>query len=327
MKAIVCTKYGSPDVLQLREVDKPIPKINDILIKINASSVTRADTMMRRGTPFYGRLFIGFTKPKNPIPGTGFAGIIEETGREVKLFKKGDHIFGETGVGFSTNAEYVCVPEDGLVAQKPVNISFEEAATVCDGALTSWCFLKDIGKIKSDDKILINGASGSLGSAAVQISKYIGAEVTAVCSSANSELVRSIGADKVIDYTQENFTKGDEKYDIIFDSIGKTSFSECKNALKENGVYLSPVLKFSLLLQMIRTSKFGKKKAKFSATGLRPVAELRLFLNELIEIIKDKKIKMIIDKKYPLEQIADAHRYIDTGHKKGNVVITFEQSH
>jgi NADPH:quinone reductase-like Zn-dependent oxidoreductase len=326
MKAIICTKYGSPDVLQLQEVEKPIPNNNEVLIKIHASSVTRADTMMRRGTPFYGRLFIGLSKPKNPITGTGFAGIIEEAGSGVKHFKMGDPVFGETGVGFSTNAEYVCVSKEGLIAPKPERISFEEAATVCDGVLTSWCFLKDIGKIKSGHKILVNGASGSLGSSAVQIGKYFGAEVTGVCSSANKDLVKSLGADKVIDYAQESFTKSEEKYDIIFDSIGKTSFLECKYVLKEYGIYLSPVLKFSLLLQMMLTSKFSKIKAKFSATGLRPVSELRVFLNELIEIIKSGKIKMIIDRRYPLEQTADAHRYIDTGRKKGNVVITLDQS-
>ena len=324
MKAIICTKYGSPDVLQLEEVEKPIPKDNEVLIKVHASSVTKADTMMRRGTPFYGRIFIGLTKPKNPITGTGFAGIIENTGKAVMHLKKGDAVFGETGVGFSTNAEYVCVSEKALITAKPENISFEEAAPICDGVLTSWCFLKDIGKIQSGQSILVNGASGSLGTAAVQIAKYSGAEVTGVCSSANAELVKSLGADKVIDYTKEDFTKADQKYDIIFDSIGKSSFSQCKNALKENGVYLSPVLKFSLLLQMMRTSKFGKKKAKFSATGLRPVPELHAFLEELKEIIVSGKIKIVIDKKYKLEQTADAHRYIDAGHKRGNVVITSE---
>lgn len=322
MKAIVCTKYGSPDVLQLKEVEKPVPKDNEVLIKVYSSSVTRADTMMRKGTPFYGRFFIGLTKPKNPITGTGFAGIIEDTGKAVKIFKKDDPVFGETGVGFSANAEYVCISENGLLTAKPENISFEEAASICDGALTSWCFLKDIGKIRSDQRILVNGASGSLGSAAVQIAKYFGAEVTGVCSSANSEMVKSLGADKVIDYTNEDFTRNDQKYDIIFDTVGKSSFSLCKDALKDDGAYLSPVLKFSLLLQMIRTSKFSKKKAKFSATGLRPVPELLAFLNELTKVIEAGKIKLIIDRKYPLEQTADAHRYIDTGHKKGNVVIT-----
>ncbi len=324
MKAIVCTKYGSPDVLQLKEVQKPIPKDKEVLIKVNDSSVTKADTMMRRGIPFYGRIFIGLTKPKNPITGTGFAGVIEDSGKAVTLFKKGDAVFGETGVGFSTNAEYVCVSEDGLLTSKPESISFEEAAPVCDGVLTSWCFLKDIGKIQSGQKILINGASGSLGTAAVQIAKYLGAEVTGVCSSANVELVKSLGADKVIDYTKEDFTKSDQKYDIIFDSVGKSSFPQCKDALKENGVYLSPVLKFSLLLQMLMTSKLNNKKAKFSATGLRPVPELHTFLNELKEIIVSGKIKIVIDKRYKLEQTADAHRYIDAGHKRGNVVITSE---
>ncbi|GET42598.1 NAD(P)-dependent alcohol dehydrogenase [Microseira wollei] len=322
MKAIVCTKYGSPDVLELKEVEKPTLKDNEVLIRVYAASATAADCMMRQGTPFYGRLFLGLMRPKNPITGTGFAGIIETVGKEVKLFKEGDSVFGETGIGFSTNAEYVCLPEDGVLATLPHNMTYEEAAPVCDGALTSWSFLKDIGKIQSGQSVLINGASGSLGSAAVQIAKYFGAEVTGVCSTTNLEMVKSLGADKVIDYTKEDFTKTGQTYDIIFDTVGKSSFSRCKGSLRENGVYLSPVLSLPILFEMIWTSKVGSKKAKFSATGLRPVSELRVLLNELKECIEAGKIKSIVDRSYPLKQTAEAHKYIETGHKKGNVVIT-----
>jgi len=324
MKAIVCTKYGTPDVLQLREVEKPSPGNNEVLVKVIAASVTKADCMMRQGTPFYGRLFIGLTKPKHPIPGTGFAGVIEKVGKDVTLFKKGVSVFGETGVGFSTNAEYLKVAEDALIAQLPSNMTFEEAAPICDGGLTSWSFLKDIGKIQAGYRVLINAASGSLGTAAVQIAKHFGADVTGVCSGANVEMVKSLGADKVIDYTKGDFTKNGKTYDVIFDTIGKSSFSQCKDSLTANGVYLSPVMKIPLLLQMMWTSKFSNKKVKFSATGLRPVPELKALLNEVIEAIEAGSLKMVIDKKYSLEETAKAHWYVETGHKKGNVVLRME---
>jgi NADPH:quinone reductase-like Zn-dependent oxidoreductase len=224
MKAIVCTKYGSPDVLELKEVEKPTPKDNEVLVKIYASSATAADCMMRQGTPFYGRLFLGLRKPHPSITGTGFAGVIEAVGKAVKRFQVGDSVFGETGMGFSTNAEYVCLPEDGVLSTLPNNLTYEEAAPICDGALTSFSFLKDIGEIQSGQSVLINGASGSLGSAAVQIAKSFGADVTGVCSTTNLELVKSLGADKVIDYTSEDFTQTRQTYDIIFDTVGKSSF-------------------------------------------------------------------------------------------------------
>jgi NADPH:quinone reductase-like Zn-dependent oxidoreductase len=322
MKAIVCTKYGSPDVLELKEVAKPVPGDNEVLIRVLAASVTAADSMIRTGTPYYGRLFIGLVKPNKPIPGTGFAGVVEAVGKEVKLFKNGESVFGETGLGFSANAEYVCLPQDGVLAKLPTSMTYEEAAPVCDGALTSLNFLKDVGKIQRGQRVLINGASGSLGSSAVQIAKYFGAHVTGVCSTANLDMVKSLGADKVIDYTKEDFTRASQAYDIIFDTVGKNSFSRCKDSLKDNGVYLSPVLGLSLLLQMIWTSKLGSRKAKFSASGLRPASELRVLLNELKEPIEAGKIKSVIDRCYELEQTAEAHRYVDTGHKRGNVVIT-----
>ena len=321
MKAIVCTKYGSPDFLQLQEVDKPNPKDNEVLIKVNSTIVAAADSMMRRADPFISRFVLGFLKPRVSILGTGLAGEIVSVGSSVKLFKVGDHVFGESLFGFSTNAEYVCVPENGVLTIKPANIPFEEVASVCDGPLTSMNFLKSMAKIQPGHKVLINGASGALGTAAVQLAKHFGADVTGVCSSSNVAMVIELGASKVIDYTQEDFTKKGQKYDIIFDTVGKSSFSKCKNVLTNTGIYLSPVLDLPLLFQMIWTSIVGSKKAMFSATGMQPVPELLKSLNELKELIRVGKLISIIDKRYPLEQVADAHRYVDTGHKKGNVVI------
>ena len=322
MKAIVCTQYGSPEVLMLTEVEKPVARDNEVLIKVHAASVTTADCMMRRGRPFYGRLFIGLRRPKNPITGTGFAGVVEDIGKDVTLFKKGDNVFGETGVSFGTNAEYVCLPENGLITITPDNISWEEAAPICDGALTSWSFLKDFGQIQNGQKVLINGASGSLGTSAVQIAKYFGTHVTGVCSTSNVDMVTSLGADRVIDYNKEDFTETGLTFDIIFDTIGKSTFSHCKDSLTKHGVYLCPVLGIPLLLQMIWSSTFSRKKAKFSATGLRPVPELRVLLNEIKMLIEAKELKLVIDRRYSLEQTAEAHEYVETGHKKGNVVIT-----
>lgn len=321
MKAIISTGYGSAEVLQVQEVPKPIPKENEVLIKVYAASVTRAGSMMRTGKPYIGRLFLGLLKPKNPIPGTGFAGVVEAIGNGVRTFKVDDRVFGESLENYGTQAEYLCLPEGGIITTLPNNMTFEEAAPVCDGALTSINFLKELAEIKPGKKVLINGASGSLGTSAVQLAKYYGAEVTGICSTQNIELVKSLGADHVIDYTKQNFSKNDQTYDIIYDTIGQLSFSACKSSLTEKGMYVSPVLGMPLLFQMLRTSIFGSKKAKFSATGLKPVAELKLLFNEVKEIIETGKLKSIIDKCYPLEQVGNAHRYIDKGHKRGNVVL------
>ncbi|MFK7972735.1 MAG: NAD(P)-dependent alcohol dehydrogenase [Bacteroidia bacterium] len=321
MKAIITTRYGAPDVLQLREVEVPNPKDNEVLIRIHASPVTAADTMMRKGKPYFGRLFIGLTKPKNPIPGTGIAGVVQEIGKDVTLFQTGDEVFGEIVLGPGTNAEYVCVPQDGVLAKKPSNITFEEASTVSDGALTSICFLKDIADVKPGQKVLINGASGSLGTTAVQLAKSLGAEVTGVCSTSNLAMVKELGADYVIDYTQEDFTRKENMYDVIYDTVGKSSFSKCKNALTMQGKYVSPVLSLPLLFQVMWTAYFGLKKASFSATGLRPIPELRAYLKELQVQLTNGSLRLIIDKRYNLDQAEKAHAYVDKGHKKGNVVL------
>ncbi len=324
MKAIVCTKYGPPEVLKLEEVEKPTPKDNEVLIKVYASIVEPTDCGSRKGDPSYARIFFGLTRPKNPILGCELAGEIEAVGKDVRLFKEGDRVFGATGLGFGAYAEYMCLPEDGVLAMRPANMTYEEAAAATDGAPTALPFLRDKGHVQRGQEVLINGASGSVGIYAVQLAKYFGAEVTGVCSTTNLELVTSLGADKVIDYTEKDFTKSGETYDIIFDAVGKSSFSRCKGALKQEGIYLTTVPTLAIMLQMLWTSKIGigSKKAMIAFTGMRPSSKRTEDLVFLKELFKAGKIKPVIDRSYPLEQIAEAHRYVDKGHKKGNVVIT-----
>lgn len=325
MKAIVCSRYGSPDVLQLKEVDRPVPADNEVLIRNYAASVSAADGMMRKGSPFYGRLFLGLNKPKQPVMGTGFAGIVEEAGANVIRFKAGDPVFGETGVQFGANAEFLSMPEDGLIESKPDALTFSEAACICDGALTAYNFLTQIGSVQNGDRVLVNGASGSIGTSAIQLATYFGAEVTAVCSASNADLVKELGADKVIDYNQTDFTQTDAPYDLIFDTVGKSTFPACKAALTENGVYLSPVLGLPLLLQMMWTSKLSRRKARFSATGMLPVNELRKMLAELLDIMEAGNLKLVMDRHYPLHQAAEAHQYVEQGHKRGNVTLSINE--
>jgi NADPH:quinone reductase-like Zn-dependent oxidoreductase len=267
------------------------------------------------------RFIYGLRRPKYTILGVEFAGEIETVGKDVKLFKKGDQVFGMSPNSFGAHAEYMCLPEDKPVFIKPANATYEEAVGVCDGAPTALTFLKDKANIQSGQKVLINGASGSVGAYAVQLAKYYGAEVTGVCSTANLEMVKSLGADQVIDYTQEDFTKSCQTYDIIFDAVGKSSFSRCKGSVKQRGIYLSTAPTLEIMLQMLWTSKFGSKKAIFTAAGLNQSKENLAFLKDLFEA---GKIKSVIDRSYPLEQVAEAHRYVETGRKKGNVVVNME---
>lgn len=324
MNAAVMNSYGSAHVIKFEEVAIPEPKSNEVLIKVYASTATRADTMMRTGKPWFGRLILGLTKPKNKITGTGFAGKIVSVGSNVKKFKVGESVFGESTNVFSTNAQYLAISEDSVMLKKPEELSYEEAATFTDGHLTSLNFLKNVGKLEPGQKILINGASGSLGTSAVQLAKYMGAEVTGVTSSRNKGLVKSLGADYVIDYTQDNYTDWDEKYDIVYDTVGKSNFAEAKKVLKNDGIYMSPVLKLPLLIQMLFSSFFSRKKAKFQATGMKKEDELLELMQELVSIFKNGKLNTVIDRQFPLEKVAQAHAYIDTGRKKGNVIINIE---
>jgi len=321
MKAIEYKKYGPPEVLQAIETEVPTPKENEVLVKIHATTVTATECMFRQGKPLMTRFFTGLTKPKLSRLGEELAGEIESVGKDVRNFKKGDMVFGTAGPKFGANAEYLCVPVDGVLALKPTNVNFEEAASSVDGFLTSMPFLRDTGNIKKGQSVLINGASGSVGSAAVQIAKYFETEVTGVCSSSNVELVKSIGADKVIDYTKQDFTKTGETYDIIFDAVGKISYSQAKKALKKNGVFLEAGMGLGIISNVLWTSLVGKKKAKIAATGLRPPKERAKDLLQLKSLMEAGKIKPVIDKTYSLEQIAKAHAYVEKGHKKGNVVI------
>jgi NADPH:quinone reductase-like Zn-dependent oxidoreductase len=323
MKAIVCEKYGSPEVLQLKEVEKPTPRDNEVLVRIEATVAAPPDCAFRKGDPFISRLFTGITGPKH-IPGDVLSGTIEAVGRDVELFKAGDEIYGSSGTNLGTNAEYITLSENEALAIKPNNINYGEAAGISEGALTALPFLRDAGKIKKGHKVLINGASGGVGVYAVQLAKYFETEVTGVCSTANLELVKCLGADKVIDYTKEDFTKTADTYDMIFDAVGKSSFWHCKKAMSPGGIYLSTVPTLSIILQMFFTSISGSKKAVFAATGLRKPEEKKKDLIWLKELIEIGKIKPVIDRKYSLEQIAEAHRYVEKGHKKGSVVITVE---
>ncbi|MCJ7499397.1 NAD(P)-dependent alcohol dehydrogenase [bacterium] len=326
MKAIVYTKYGPPDVLKLEEIQKPTPRDDEVLIRIDATTVTAADYRIRGFNVSIGfwlpaRIAFGLIRPKRTILGAELAGEIEAVGKDVKLLKEGDQVFGYDGSGFGGYAEYVCRSEEGAIALKPANMTYEEAATVAHGGLSALFFLRDKGKIQSGQKVLIYGASGAVGTAAVQLARYYGAEVTGVCSTTNLELVRSLGADSVIDYTKEDFTNSGETYDIIFDTVGKTSFSRCKNSLKQKGVYLLTVFDIPQIVQMLWTSMTGRKKVICAIATERK--EDLIFLKELAEA---GKIRSVIDKRYPFEQIVDAHTYAEKGHKKGNVVITIDHT-
>ena len=321
MKASVSKKYGTPEVFKIDEVAKPTPKHNEVLVKIFATTVTGSDIMMRKGKPYIGRLYLGLTKPKTTILGFDFAGEIVETGKDVASFKVGDKVFGGT-IALGSYAEYTCVDINDVITTMPENISYQEAAPVCGSGITVMNFLKGLAKIKVGDKLLVNGASGSLGTYAVQIAKQFGAEVTGVCSTTNMKMVKELGADFVIDYTNTDFTKAGKQYDVIFDTIGKSSFSECKKSLTKNGIYLSSVISFPLIWQIMKTSLFGTKKAKSSSTGMLPAKRRFIYFLELKELLKDQKIKTVIDNIYPLSQMADAHKYVEKGHKKGNIIIS-----
>src|SRR5687768_4694832 len=325
MKAVVYEKYGSPDVLEFQEVNKPAPKDNEVLIKVHATTVTVADFRSRSFTvpPAFwlpARITLGLRKPKKPILGVELAGEIESVGKDVKRFKKGDQVFAATLISYGAYAEYKCLPEDAAIAIKPSNLTYEEAAALPIGARTALHYLRK-ANVQPRQKVLVYGASGSVGTYAVQLAKYFGAEVTGVCSTSNLELVKSLGADQVIDYTAEDFSNQREMYDVIFEAVDKSSFSACMKALKKDGIYLNVVTPLPNL-QMLWT-EITSSKTLHLGENVPEKAEYLTFLKELVEA---GKLKPVIDRAYPLEQIVEAHRYVDKGHKKGNVVITVEHN-
>lgn len=318
MKAVVYTKFGPPEVLELQELAIPVPKEDEVLIRIHATTVASEDPGMRRSPGLN-----GLRKPKKPILGFYLAGQVEDVGKDVKRFKKGDRVYGNTGMELlGTYVEYKSMPESAPLVTMPANMTYDEAAAVPNGALTAIPFLRDKGNIRNGQNVLIYGASGAVGSSAIQIARSFGARVTGVCSTANIEMVRSLGADHVIDYTKEDFTKNGQTYDIIFDAAGKSSFNRCKGSLTEHGVYLSTATSATNFLLTVWTSRMGGKKVRIAATGLRPAGEKTKDLIFTKELIEAGKLVAVIDRCYPLEEIAEAHRYVETGHKRGNVVIT-----
>ncbi|MES9738442.1 NAD(P)-dependent alcohol dehydrogenase [Peribacillus frigoritolerans] len=324
MKAIVYTKYGPPDVLHLKEVEKPDPKEYEILIKVKAATVTMGDIRSRSFTVplsvwLPARIIMGLRRPKKTILGLELSGEVESVGKDVNLFKAGDQIFAASQVGYGAYAEYNCMRKDGPVSIKPNNISFEEAAAIPIGARTALFYLRK-ANVQSGQKVLVYGASGSVGSYAVQIAKYFGAKVTGVCSTANVELVKSLGADKVIDYTSEDFSRDGGTYDVIFEAVNKSPFSACMKSLKKDGTYLNvtvPVPGVRMLWTKLTT---GKKLILSQNSPETPEA-----LNFLKELVEAGKLKVIIDRCYAFEELVQAHRYVEKGHKKGNVVITMEK--
>lgn len=332
MKAVVYEEYGPPEVLQPAEVEKPTPQANEILIRIRATSVNYGDIVARDfrhiapgefNMPFLfwllAKMSFGLRKPRTKILGSEFAGVVEATGQDVKRFKEGDPVFGYRGQTMGAYAEYLCMPEDGVVTAKPTNMTYEEAAAVPSGGMTALAVL-EAANLQSGQKILINGASGGIGSHALQLAKsQYGAEVTGVCSTPRLEYLRALGADKVIDYTQEDFVQSGETYDVILDVLGRSSFSHCKGSLAPNGRYVLVSFKIKQLLQMLRTQVRGDKKVicALSPQSLEQLVALR-------ELIEAGKIKSVIDKRFPLEQTAEAHRHVEEGHKTGHVIITVE---
>ncbi len=317
MKAIIYEQYGSPAVLKLKEVETPLPKDNEVLIRVHATAVNSGDIRLRKADPFAVRFVFGLLSPKIPILGVVLAGEIVTVGKNVKLFKAGDKVYGKTGMDFGAYAEYKCLPENAVLAIKPANLTYEEAAAIPFGGTTALFFLRK-ANISSGQKVLIYGASGAVGTSAVQLAKYFGAEVTAVCSTGNVAMLQSLGADKVIDYSKEDFSKSGDNYDIILDTVGKSPFKGSVRSLKKNGKYIRVVhMALGPILKGIWISMTSSKKV--IGGQIKETAENMVFLNGLIE---SGKLKAVIDRTYPFEQIIDAHTYVEKGHKKGNVVIT-----
>ena len=319
MKSMVQIAYGPPEkVLVLKTLSKPSPRSNDLLIRIHAAKVGPSDCAFRKGDPFMIKLLYGLFKPRYAIGGTELSGVIEAVGENVQHFKVGDRILGMSAKNFGAYAEFTCLPEESPLALIPEVLSYEEAVAVCDGGATALTFLRDKAHLQKGQKVLINGASGAVGIYAVQLAKYYGAEVTGVCSGGNKDLVINAGADFIVDYTQEDFTKMNKTYDIVFDAIGKSSFTQCKYVLTPKGIYLTTALKLPIMLQMLWTSLFKGKRVIFAAAGLMQNKANMAFL---MELATNCHLNAVIDRRYTLDQLPDAQRYVETERKKGNVII------
>jgi NADPH:quinone reductase-like Zn-dependent oxidoreductase len=320
MKAAVYSRYGSPDAVTVDDLPKPVPRDDEVLVRIHAATVGVVDSLARQGAPAYARLYFGLRRPKFAVLGTDFAGQIEAAGPAVTRFAVGDHVFGTVAPRFGAHAEYVCLSEQAAMAPKPANLTCVEAAAIVDG--TALCFLRDKANLQRGQTIAINGASGAVGTTAVQLAKHFGATVTGICSGANTELARRLGADIVIDYTETDFTRTGQTYDVIFDVAGKSSFSHCRASLSRAGVYLTTAPSPAILVQMPWTSSLSAKKAVVAFTGMRAPGEKRKDLLYIKELTEASALAPVISASYPLRRIADAHRHVDAGHKTGNVVVT-----
>ncbi|WP_437287388.1 NAD(P)-dependent alcohol dehydrogenase [Sorangium sp. So ce406] len=324
MKAVVFTAYGPPEVLRLAEVDKPVPGNREVLVRIRATTVSAEDPKMRafKHPPLLwlpiGLLF-GFRRPRKTILGMEFAGEVEAVGRDVTRYRAGDPVFGYTGTGLGAHAEYRCLPEDAIMAARPGNMSCEQAACIPNGALTALVYLRNMARLRPQEDVLVYGASGAVGTAAVQLAKVLGARVTGVCSGRNVALVESLGADEVIDYTKEDFTRSGRTYDIVFDTIGKTSLARVEGSLRPGGRYLVTVFGVRELLQMLWTWSRGGKRIVGGASNFHWTRDDLAYLRDLVEL---GKLTAVIDRSYPLADAAEAHRYVENGHKRGNVVLT-----
>jgi NADPH:quinone reductase-like Zn-dependent oxidoreductase len=320
MKAAVYRRYGSADIVTVDDMPMPEPRDDEVLVRVHAATVGVVDSLARQGSPAYARFAFGLRRPRFPILGSDFAGQIEAVGPAVTRFTVGEQVFGTTAPRFGAHTEYLCLSEQAALAPKPTNLTYAEAAALVD--TTALCFLRDKANLHRGQTILINGASGAVGTAAVQLATHFAATVTGVCSGANTDLVRTLGAETVIDYTRTDFTRSAETYDVIFDVAGKSSFTRCRAALGRGGVYLTTAPSPAILIQMPWTSRFGARRAVVAFTGLRAAGEKRKDLLYIKELAEASTLVPVIDARYPLARIADAHRHVDAGHKKGNVVVT-----
>jgi NADPH:quinone reductase-like Zn-dependent oxidoreductase len=324
MQAAVYRRFGSPDAVTVADVPRPVPRDDEVLIRVHAATVGVVDSLARRGSPAYARVHFGLRRPRFPVLGSDFAGQVEAAGPAVTRFAAGDQVFGTVAPHFGAHAQYVCLSEQAALAPMPAGLSYADAAGLAD--TTALCFLRDKVKLRRGQTVLINGASGAVGSTAVQLAIHFGATVTGVCSGPNTDLVRKLGASAVLDYTEADFARAGEVYDVIFDVAGKSSFTHCSVALSPTGSYLTTAPSPAILLQMPWTARFGSRKAVVAFTGLRAASEKRKDLGYIRELTEAGALTAVIDAAYPLQRIADAYRRVDAGHKRGNVVVTMTES-